>query len=145
MHHLTKAILLAAVVRALQACSTTVQPGQRGLRWYPLTEGLTPDTLRSGVYWRAPWNQINEYNVRWRRHSETVEALSSDKLPIALKTLVDRRPIPEELYFLVKEIGPILASSNGSCWPPSEASFPTIPWTLSLSTVLKSPPKWRPW
>lgn len=106
MRHLTKAILLAAVVLTLQGCSTTVEPGQRGLRWYPLTEGLAPETLKSGSYWRAPWNQINVYNVRWRRYTETVDVLSSDKLPITLKTIVVMRPIPEELYFLVKEIGP---------------------------------------
>ncbi len=106
MHHITKAILLAAVVLVLQGCSTTVQPGQRGLRWYPLTEGLAPETLKSGSYWRAPWNQINLYNVRWRRYTETVDVLSSDNLPVTLKTVVVMRPIPEELYFLVKEVGP---------------------------------------
>ncbi len=106
MRHFTKAVLLVAVVLTLQGCSTTVQPGQRGLRWYPLTEGLAPETLKSGSYWRAPWNQINLYNVRWRRYTETVDVLSSDNLPITLKTVVVIRPIPEELYFLVKEIGP---------------------------------------
>lgn len=106
MRHLTKAILFAAVVLVLQGCSTTVQPGQRGLRWYPLTEGLAPETLTSGSYWRAPWNQINLYNVRWRRYTETVDVLSSDNLPITLKTVVVIRPNPEELYFLIKEIGP---------------------------------------
>ncbi len=106
MRHLTKAILLAAVVLALQGCSTTVEPGQRGLRWYPLTEGLAPEILKSGSYLRAPWNQINLYNVRWRRYTETVDVLSSDNLPVTLKAVVVMRPIPEELYFLVKEIGP---------------------------------------
>ncbi len=105
MRHLTKAIVLLAVVFALQGCSTTVQPGQRGLRWYPLTDGLAPETLKSGSYWRAPWNQINLYNVRWRRYAETIDVLSSDNLPITLKTVVLMRPIPEELYFLVKESG----------------------------------------
>ena len=106
MRYLTKAILLAVVVLALQGCSTTVQPGQRGLRWYPLTEGLAPETLKSGSYWRAPWNQINLYNVRWHRYTETVDALSSDNLPVTLRTVAVMRPIPEEVYFLVKEIGP---------------------------------------
>lgn len=106
MRYLTKAILLVVVVLAWQGCSTTVQPGQRGLRWYPLTEGLASETLKSGSYWRAPWNQINLYNVRWRRYTETVDALSSDNLPVTLRTVAVMRPMPEELYFLVKEIGP---------------------------------------
>ena len=110
MRHLTRAILLVAAVLVLQGCSTTVQPGQRGLRWYPLTEGLASETLKSGSYWRAPWNQINLYNVRWRRYTETVDVLSSDNPPIMLKTVVLMRPIPEELYFWSRRSGRFLSS-----------------------------------
>ncbi len=90
----------------LQACGTTVHPGQRGLRWYPLTEGLTTDTLKSGFYWRAPWNDIFVYDVRLQSYTETVDALSSDDLLVALKTAIIMRPIAEEVYFLAQEIGP---------------------------------------
>jgi regulator of protease activity HflC (stomatin/prohibitin superfamily) len=110
MRNLTKAILLVmvllSVLLSLQACGTTIEPGQRGVRWNPLTGGLSPEPLKSGFYWRAPWNQIYLYNVRWRSYTETIDALSSDDLPVTLKTVVVIRPIPEELYFLAKEIGP---------------------------------------
>lgn len=105
MRHVVKAILLVTVLFSLQACGTTVQPGQRGLRWYPLTEGLTIETLKSGFYWRAPWNRIYLYDVQWRSYTETVDALSSDDLVVALKTAIVMRPIPEEVYFLAQEIG----------------------------------------
>lgn len=105
MRHVAKATLLVMVVLMLQACGTTVQPGQRGLRWYPLTEGLTTETLKSGFYWQAPWNQIYLYDITWRSYTETVDALSSDDLLVVLTTAIIMRPIPEEVYFLAQEIG----------------------------------------
>lgn len=104
MRYVAKAILLVTIVFTLQACGTTVQPGHRGLRWYPLTEGLTTETLKSGFYWRAPWN-IYVYDVQWRSYTETVDALSSDDLLVVLKTAIVMRPNPEEVYFLAQEIG----------------------------------------
>jgi regulator of protease activity HflC (stomatin/prohibitin superfamily) len=87
-------------------CGTTVHPGQRGLRWYPLTEGLTNETLKTGFYWRAPWNDVFLYDVRWQSYVETVDALSSDDLLVKLRAAIIMRPIPEEVYFLAQEIGP---------------------------------------
>jgi regulator of protease activity HflC (stomatin/prohibitin superfamily) len=98
--------LLVGTLLSLQGCGTTVNPGQRGLRWYPLTEGLTTDTLKTGFYWRAPWNNIFVYDVRWQSYTETVDELSSDDLLVQLKTAIIMRPIPEEVYFLALEIGP---------------------------------------
>ena len=106
MRYLTKAIVLVMVLLSLQACGTTIEPGQRGIRWNPLTGSLSTEPLKSGFYWRTPWNQIYLYNVRWRSYTETIDALSLDDLPITLKTVVVARPIPEELHFLAKEIGP---------------------------------------
>jgi regulator of protease activity HflC (stomatin/prohibitin superfamily) len=101
----TTVVLLVGVLLSLPACGTTVQPGQRGLRWYPLTEGLTTDTLKTGFYWRAPWNNIFVYDIKWQSYTETVDALSADDLLVQLKTAIIMRPIPEEVYFLAQEIG----------------------------------------
>ena len=87
-------------------CGTTVQPGQRGLRWYPFTEGLTTHTLQSGFYWRAPWNDVFLYDIRWQSYVESVDALSADDLLVKLRAAVIMRPLPDEVYFLAQEIGP---------------------------------------
>jgi regulator of protease activity HflC (stomatin/prohibitin superfamily) len=97
--------LLVGVLLSLEACGNTVQPGQRGLRWYPLTEGLTTDTLKTGFYWRAPWNNIFVYDIKWQSYTETVDALSADDFLVQLKTAIIMRPIPDEVYFLAQEIG----------------------------------------
>jgi regulator of protease activity HflC (stomatin/prohibitin superfamily) len=105
VHHIHIGIFVGLLL--LQAgCGTTVHPGQRGLRWYPFTEGLRTDTLKSGFYWRAPWNDVFLYDIRWQSYTETVDALSSDDLLVKLKAAIIMRPIPEEVYFLAQEIGP---------------------------------------
>jgi len=44
--------------------------------------------------------------VQWRSYTETVEALSSDGLPVTIKTIILMRPTPEELTLLAQNIGP---------------------------------------
>ena len=74
MRRCTILFLIIVSVSGLSGCGNTVQPGQRGLRWYPLTEGLTTETLKSGFYWRAPWNDIFVYDIRLQSYTETVDA-----------------------------------------------------------------------
>src|SRR5438105_13082090 len=66
MRHTTMTILgLAALLLLTEACAgTTVQPGQRGLRWYPFTEGLSSEPLPAGFYWRAAWNEADVNDVK---------------------------------------------------------------------------------
>ncbi|MBL8042877.1 MAG: prohibitin family protein [Nitrospira sp.] len=106
MRRLTGILLIIGSLVGWQGCGNTVHPGQRGLRWYPLTEGLTTETLKSGFYWRAPWNDIFVYDIRLQSYTETVDALSSDDLLVQLKTAIIMRPIIDEVYFLAQEIGP---------------------------------------
>ncbi|BFU94953.1 MAG: SPFH domain/Band 7 family protein [Nitrospira sp.] len=98
--------LIIAILPAVGGCAgTSVQPGERGLYWHPFTEGLSTEPLRDGFYWRAVWNSIYVYDVRWQSYTETVDALSSDDLLVQLKTAIIMRPIPQEVYFLAHEIG----------------------------------------
>jgi len=105
MHYLTKGMLLVVIMLFLQACGTTVHPGERGVRGNLFTSDLTTETLKSGFYWRAPWSRIYVYNVKWRSYVETVEALSSDGLPVIIKTVILMRPTPDEVSILAQNIG----------------------------------------
>ncbi len=89
-----------------QGCSNTVTPGNRGLRWYPLTTGLAKEPLKEGFYWRAPWNDVYVYDTRWKSFREKVDALSADDLPVTVYAVITMRPIPDEIYFLAQEVGP---------------------------------------
>jgi regulator of protease activity HflC (stomatin/prohibitin superfamily) len=98
--------LLISVLLLATACGTTVQPGQRGLFWHPFSEGLSTQPLKDGFYWRAPWNDVYLYDIRWHSFTEDIDALSADDLQVLIKAAIILRPIPEELYFLNQEVGP---------------------------------------
>lgn len=102
--HLLASLLLLCFLA--EGCGTSVPPGHRGLRWYPLTGGLAQEPLKDGFYWRAPWNDVYSYDVRWKSYTERVEALTSDDLLVNLKAAIILRPIPGEVYFLAQELGP---------------------------------------
>lgn len=96
---------LVAALLLTTACGTTIQPGQRGLFWHPLTQGLSQEPLKDGFYWRAPWNDVFVYDVKWQSHTEDIDALSADDLQVLIKAAIILRPIPDELYFLNQEVG----------------------------------------
>lgn len=99
-------VLLPLFLLLITACAgTSVQPGQRGLMWHPFSEGLSTEPLKDGFYWRAPWNDIYVYDVRWQSFTENVDALSADDLQVLVKAAIILRPIPEEVYFLAHELG----------------------------------------
>ena len=105
LHWILRCLLLLAVLVSV-GCGVSVKPGERGLRWYPLSEGLQNDPLPNGFYWRAFWNDIYVYPVQWGSFTEEVDALSSDDLQVIVKSAIIIRPIPEEIYFLAQEVGP---------------------------------------
>ncbi|MGH7232633.1 MAG: SPFH domain-containing protein [Nitrospiraceae bacterium] len=98
--------LLMVLLLSIEGCGTSVQPGQRGLRWSPLTQGLSNQPLKDGFYWRAPWNDVFVYDIRWQSFTERVDALSADDLPVTIHSAITLRPIDKEVYFLAQEIGP---------------------------------------
>lgn len=97
--------VLFAVLVLVSACGTTVQPGQRGLYWRPFSEGLSSDALKDGFQWRAPWNDVYLYDIRWQSFTENIDALSADDLQVLIKAAIIIRPVPEEVYFLAQEVG----------------------------------------
>lgn len=98
-------LLVAPLLVMIVACGVAVQPGERGLRWHPLSEGLSTQPLKDGFHWTAPWNDVFVYDVKWQSFTENVDALSADDLQVLIKAAVILRPIPEEIYFLTQEVG----------------------------------------
>ena len=102
----TMMFLIVPLLLLSSACAgTSVQPGQRGLMWRPFSEGLSTEPLKDGFYWRAPWNDVYLYDVRWQSFTEGIDALSADDLQVIVKAAIILRPIPEEVYFLAHEVG----------------------------------------
>ncbi|WP_454063131.1 prohibitin family protein [Candidatus Nitrospira salsa] len=104
LHWILQSLLLGSILLSF-GCGVSVKPGERGLRWHPLSEGLIKEPLKDGFYWRAPWNDVFVYPVQWGSFTEEVDALSSDDLQVIMKSAIIIRPIPEEIYFLAQEVG----------------------------------------
>jgi len=98
-------VLMIPILLVMYGCGRTVDPGKRGLRWSPLSTGLEKEPLRDGFYWRAPWNDVYEYDVRYQSFTEKVDALTADDLSVHLHAAITMRPIAEEIYFLAQEVG----------------------------------------
>ncbi len=98
-------VLMIPALLMLNGCGRTVDPGKRGLRWRPLTEGLTKEPLRDGFYWRAPWNDVFEYDIRYQSFTEKIDVLTADDLSVTVQAAITMRPIAEEVYFLAQEVG----------------------------------------
>ena len=100
------AIALAIpILLLISGCGRTIDPGMRGLRWSPLSGGLEKESLKNGFYFRAPWNDVFEYDVRYQSFTEKIDALTADDLSVTLRVAITMSPIPEEIYFLAQEVG----------------------------------------
>ena len=105
MHRLISISLLLVLLFLNAGCGSTVPPGYRGLRWNPLTGGLSREPLSNGFYWRAPWNDVYTYDIRWQSITENIDALSADDLQVLIKAAIIVRPVADEIYFLTQEVG----------------------------------------
>lgn len=109
MRHMTAVrtiMLVLTVLLLIQGCGRTVSPGEKGLRWRPLTEGLDKNPLSAGFHFKAPWNSVFVYNVKWQSFTEKVDALSADDLPVSFQAALTIRPLAQEVYLLAEEVGP---------------------------------------
>lgn len=98
-------VLVIPILLLVSGCGRTVDPGKRGLRWSPLSGGLTKESLKDGFYWKAPWNDVFVYDVRYQSFTEKVDALTADDLSVSLHAAITMSPIAEEVYFLAQEVG----------------------------------------
>jgi regulator of protease activity HflC (stomatin/prohibitin superfamily) len=97
--------LAIPILLLMHACGRTIEPGMRGLRWNPIAGGLQKESLTSGFYWRAPWNDVYAYDVRYQSFSEKMDALTADDLSVSVRVVITMSPIAEEVYFLAQEVG----------------------------------------
>jgi regulator of protease activity HflC (stomatin/prohibitin superfamily) len=99
--------LIAGAALLAAACGTTVQPGQRGVKYIALQRGggLEKSVRPEGFYFQWAWNTIITYDVTWQSKTETVEALTAEALHVPARVTVTFRPDPEQIYRLATEVG----------------------------------------
>jgi regulator of protease activity HflC (stomatin/prohibitin superfamily) len=84
----------------------TVEPGHMGLMFRGLSGGLQHDKLNPGVYYVAPFNHIDDFDITYSTHQEKIETTSQEGLHLTLFVSVIYRPLVGELYDLDADIGP---------------------------------------
>jgi len=98
-------VLLLSLTFFTSGCVTFIDPGDAGLKWRPITTGLSEETLEEGFYFYMPWNSVLVYSVQWRSYTEEIQVLTEDDLHIQVDVSVVVRPIASELHNLQMEIG----------------------------------------
>ena len=85
---------------------TNIQPGQKGVMFYTLGDGLdTEITYGQGMNFYMPWNKMIVYDVKTQTLPFRVDGKDSAQVQCALAMNVIYRPIPEEIGLLENEIG----------------------------------------
>ena len=96
---------LGIVVLFFNQCSV-IKPGYNGVLNRPLGDGIKVDKVyEDGFSWRAPLTRMLKFNVQYKSYQENIDILTSDELHTTIAVSAILRPEPEELPYLVLEIG----------------------------------------
>ena len=91
---MTNKTAVGLVVFACSGCAT-VDPGHMGLMFRGLSGGLQRDKLSPGVYYVAPFNRIEDFDISYSTHKEKIETTSQEGLRITARE-VDRPGVVED-------------------------------------------------
>jgi regulator of protease activity HflC (stomatin/prohibitin superfamily) len=95
------AVLLLAL--GSSAC-TTIQPGHLGL-YFDLRRGLQREVLLPGRHYTGVLGRIEEFDVTLATRSEEIRTKSAEGLALDVRTTVRFKPVINELYELLTEVG----------------------------------------
>jgi regulator of protease activity HflC (stomatin/prohibitin superfamily) len=95
--------LFVLVPVCLSGCYT-VQAGHVGLMFKDFG-GLQGDKMAPGLYWTGVLNHVEDFDVTYSTHHETIETASAEGLKLTLNLSVIYRPVVDELYDLDADIG----------------------------------------
>jgi len=104
-------ILLGGIVIFLIAFGSSMivklDPGERGVLFKPLSGGIDNENIYSqGYNYKAPWNDMIIYNVRQQEMTQTISALSSDGLEIALDLTLFFEVEKSKIGYLHEQVTP---------------------------------------
>jgi regulator of protease activity HflC (stomatin/prohibitin superfamily) len=103
----TLVLCCLAVAPFLPGCRCpTVDSGNRGIVFKPLSGGTSREVLGEGMHVIPIWNSVIPYDTRVHEMKEALAVLSSNGLPIRVDASVRYRPRPDELFELQTQIGP---------------------------------------
>ena len=98
-------ILLISVV-FYKALFYTVSPGHEAYVFYTLGNGLDKENVKGqGLHFKAPWDNVIDYDVRIQEAMSEMEVLSENGLTIKLELSYRYQPLPGKAGYIEEEIG----------------------------------------
>ena len=102
----TAVIIVLALIIFGSRMFKTLQPGERGVIFRPLTSGLDKDHIYTpGFKIIAPWNTLHVYNVKEQQSEETMDILDKNGLSINMDVSVRFNPLYEKIGDLHEKFG----------------------------------------
>jgi len=99
-------ILVFSVV-FYKALFYTVDPGHEAYVFYTLGNGLDKEDVKGqGLHFKAPWDNVVDYDVRIKEQVTSMQVLSNDGLTIQLELSYRYQPFPRKAGFIEEDIGP---------------------------------------
>ena len=71
---------------------TKIEPGHKGVMFYPFSVGLDSVEYNEGIEFYLPWNEMVIYNVQEVETFEKMEVLSSNGLSIKIDLSIIHNP-----------------------------------------------------
>ena len=101
-------ILLGVIVLVIFGSQmyTNIQPGQKGVKFYSLGNGLdTETTYGQGMNFYLPWNKMIVYDVKTQMYPVTVDGKDTNGVQCALAMNIIYHPVENEIGLLHNEVG----------------------------------------
>lgn len=97
---------LILIVALSGSMFVTIDPGHKGVMFYPLGSGLdSENTYGQGLHFKAPWNKMFIYDVRILEQTEDMDVLARNGLTIHIDLSFRYRVEESEIGYLHDEIG----------------------------------------
>ena len=100
-------LTILPIILLWSSITVTIESGHAGLTFHTFGNGVDPeaDPMSSGFHFKAPWDEVYQYEIRQQELFEPLEVLSSNLLKISMDMTVFYQPDYDNLGYLEVERG----------------------------------------
>ncbi len=100
-------MIVLPVILLWSSLTVTIDSGHAGLIFHTFGNGVNPEAepMKSGFHFKAPWDDVYQYEIRQQEIFEPLEVLSSNLLKISMDMTVFYQPFYDNLGYLEGERG----------------------------------------
>ena len=100
-------MIVLPVILLWSSLTVTIDSGHAGLIFHTFGNGVNPEAepMTSGFHFKAPWDDVYQYEIRQQEIFEPLEVLSSNLLKISMDMTVFYQPFYDNLGYLEVERG----------------------------------------